>query len=675
MKTLIHEIGVIDKTGYKHPVCFKKGLNVVTGKSSTGKSALIEIFDYCFGSGEYTVPTGVITNSADIYYVYLQVDEQNIVIARRPDTNTKAFCRSEGEYQPDKIQKNYFQTSYFRPLAEFKKHLRSFFLDIDDVDESLFAKANRRYNSKAATPSIRSFSSFMLQHQNLVANKHALFYRFDEKEKRDQVIEHTKIFLGLVDQEFFILSQERERLTEEINSLKREQDSNKRVAKKQEQRVAPVLNQLYAMMGFDYEPVSLQQLLRNPQDAKDRLDKVIVPEKINHNSDAVTQHYNQLKDLLRVKTAKLRKLQRQAASINKHIEEDVRFVENSRQFQLQDKVQVATTVCPFCHTEQNQLKHSAEQLQQAIAKISSNLAYAKPMKAKYESSLVTVKREIELVSQEVSTVNEQITVLEKAEKELAEQKSLYEAIVMEKARLFMLLETISLADDEGLEKRFISLNSELKKNSNKLKKYNVQSGLDAASNRVNEYMAEIGKYFEFEESYTPIKLHFSFETFDLYHEAKNGEKIYLRSMGSGANWLYSHVTLFMALHRYFAELGDKCAIPSILFLDQPTQVYFPSFKFDQSETFNKEQLAQIEYRTENKRPIDDDMRAVENLFSQLSIYCIEIEEANGFSPQIIVTDHADDLNLSNGVNFETLVNGNRWRKRGLIEPIPPKNAE
>lgn len=76
MKTLIHEIGVIDKQGNKHPVDFRKGLNVVTGKSSTGKSALIEIFDYCFGSSENTIPKGIITDSAAIYYVALSVNEQ-----------------------------------------------------------------------------------------------------------------------------------------------------------------------------------------------------------------------------------------------------------------------------------------------------------------------------------------------------------------------------------------------------------------------------------------------------------------------------------------------------------------------------------------------------------------------------------------------------------------------
>lgn len=183
MKTLIHEIGVIDKQGNKHPVNFKKGLNIVTGKSSTGKSALIEIFDYCFGSGENTIPKGIITASAAIYYVAISVNEQDMVIARDPDIASKAFFRRVESFNPDDIVRDYFNSSYFRPLDEFKKHLRDFFLDIDDVDESLAARANRRFNAKAATPSIRSFSSFILQHQNLVANKHALFYRFDEKGK------------------------------------------------------------------------------------------------------------------------------------------------------------------------------------------------------------------------------------------------------------------------------------------------------------------------------------------------------------------------------------------------------------------------------------------------------------------------------------------------------------
>ncbi|CAK3063979.1 MULTISPECIES: DUF3732 domain-containing protein [Vibrio] len=675
MKTLIHEIGVIDKLGNKHPVSFKKGLNVVTGKSSTGKSALIEIFDYCFGSGENTIPKGVITTNAAIYYVALAVNEQDMVIARDPDIATKAFFRRVESFNSADIVRDYFNSNYFRPLSEFKKHLRGFFLDIDDVDESLAARANRRNNAKAATPSIRSFSSFMLQHQNLVANKHALFYRFDEKEKRDQAIEHTKIFLGLVDQKFFHLKQEKERLSMDIRRLERQKETNKRTSEKYKLNVGPVLNQLYALMGFKEEPLSLERLLRHPQDGKDQLDSIIVPEKINHNSDAITLRYNQLKLDRNKKTAELRKLQRQTASINKHIQEEELFVGNVKQFSSPGHVHISSSVCPFCHTEKDNLRESAEKLQKAILKVSGNLAQARPMKAKFESSLVDVKRKTEAVSRALTELNQQVMEIEKTEKQLVEQKSLYESILMQKAKLFALIDTLNMADDAELEKQVKDLSKQIKDITRDLKKYDVQKGLEKASADVNTYMADIGSYFEFEASYKPINLHFSFETFDLYHLTPTNEKIHLRSMGSGANWLYCHVTLFLALHKYFSLQGNSCAIPSILFFDQPTQVYFPNFNRDNADTFEEQKNLESEQRTKKERHVDEDIKAVENLFSQFSNYCSELELDNGFSPQIIVTDHADSLTLSNGVPFEDLVNGNRWRSRGLIEPVHDTGEE
>lgn len=670
MKTYIHELGVIDKTGKTHPVRFKQGLNVVTGKSSIGKSALIEIFDYCFGGGEYTVPKGVITENAALYYVYLNVNGQDIVLGRLPDGEKKSFFRREEGYYPEKINRDYFVDSHFIVLDQFKKHVRGLFLDIDDIDDSLAARENRHFNAKAPTPSIRSFASFMLQHQNLVANKHALFYRFDEKEKRDQAIEHTKIFLGLVDQKFFHLSQEKERLTAEANRIKREQESNKRLAENQKQKIEPVLRQLYAAMGFSEDPISLQDILRHPQDAKERLEQIVRPEKIFPLSDAITQRHLKLQQELSAKTAQLRKLQRQAGSIKRHIAEEEKFVASGANLQPGETVHIAKYVCPFCHTEHEQLQQSAVQLQRAISKLSSNLKQAKPMRAKFESSLVDVQRQIEGLSKEVTGIFSQITEIEKSEKILSEKKNLYESILLYKAKLDMLLDSLNLSDDSEVEERLRAANGALREVDKQLKKYDYKEGLSKADDAVNTIMNDIGQHFEFEDSYKPINLHFSFETFDLYHLTPKGDKIFLRSMGSGANWLYSHVTLFLALHKYFASLGEQCAIPSILFLDQPTQVYFPSFKFDKSDTFDKESIRLLEKREQDERQIDDDMKAVENLFSQLSIYCTETEKETGFRPQIIVTDHADNLTLSDGTEFEVLVNGNRWRHRGLINPIP-----
>ena len=70
-------------------------------------------------------------------------------------------------------------------------------------------------------------------------------------------------------------------------------------------------------------------------------------------------------------------------------------------------------------------------------------------------------------------------------------------------------------------------------------------------------MNEIGRKLDFEASYQPINLCFDIHTFELYHLKDNNTKVYLRSMGSGANWLYSHICLFLAMLKYFASLGHR----------------------------------------------------------------------------------------------------------------------
>lgn len=46
-------------------------VNVVHGNSRTGKSSLIPIIDYCFGSSDYRVPVGVIRDTTAWFGVHL----------------------------------------------------------------------------------------------------------------------------------------------------------------------------------------------------------------------------------------------------------------------------------------------------------------------------------------------------------------------------------------------------------------------------------------------------------------------------------------------------------------------------------------------------------------------------------------------------------------------------
>ena len=69
MKSYIKYIGLIDNEENCHYIDLIEGLNIITGRSSTGKSAIIEIFDFCFGNSENTIPDGVITDNTKLYFL------------------------------------------------------------------------------------------------------------------------------------------------------------------------------------------------------------------------------------------------------------------------------------------------------------------------------------------------------------------------------------------------------------------------------------------------------------------------------------------------------------------------------------------------------------------------------------------------------------------------------
>src|SRR5947207_10733307 len=58
-------------------------LNIITGDSKTGKSAIIHIVDYCLGSGECHVPEGVIRQKVAWYGVLFESAGRQLFVARQ----------------------------------------------------------------------------------------------------------------------------------------------------------------------------------------------------------------------------------------------------------------------------------------------------------------------------------------------------------------------------------------------------------------------------------------------------------------------------------------------------------------------------------------------------------------------------------------------------------------
>lgn len=116
-------------------------------------------------------------------------------------------------------------------------------------------------------------------------------------------------------------------------------------------------------------------------------------------------------------------------------------------------------------------------------------------------------------------------------------------------------------------------------------------------------------------------------------------------MGSGSNWLAIHLSTFLGF-LYLHSITSTSKIPSILILDQPSQVYFPKV------------YKQLDEEVENEQTkVDDNIIQVKNIFKVISDEIANIDVECGYKPQVIVLEHADEDEFAQFIKY-------RWSKDG-----------
>ena len=113
-------------------------------------------------------------------------------------------------------------------------------------------------------------------------------------------------------------------------------------------------------------------------------------------------------------------------------------------------------------------------------------------------------------------------------------------------------------------------------------------------------------------------------------------------MGSGENWVGYHLTGHLALHRWFVDRNRP--VPRFLFVDQPSQVYFPLEKHDDGSM-----------STVSK----SDREAVLRMFH--FVFDVVTELTPHF--QVVITEHAD-------INDESYQRSvvEQWRQQVKLVP-------
>lgn len=512
--------------------------------------------------------------------------------------------------------------------------------------------------SKGSTPSVRSFPSLMLQHQNLVANKHAIFYRFDQKVKRDQAIDHFKILMGIVKEEYFDLAKEHAEAAFELRRVKAKIPKDDQLREEVIASFDRLLSEYKALAGESLFEMTAEEIYIKPKVAlREMLGKPVTVDGLAGDYEAT---HNSLRDRKAKLVFELRTALGKLNLLERSVEQAKGIGTSFAELTVPRSTSFDHTLCPVCEAHSEVPEDEANKLTEAIEWLNTQLKLSSYARESLGQESRDLKEEIKKIRQQLKDVQTSLKPFEEHAERLAQTNSLEDA--PKKTKLLLEIEIDKFLENppSDLKKMEGYWDEQVKRLEGLMAMHNVEIELDRLARDINKKMKEIGKHFHFEETYKTGSLKFDLNSFDLWHEKEAFKKVFLRSMGSGANWVYSHLTLFLALHYQFAARAKDCKIPPILFLDQPTQVYFPSN--DEGEEFEAENLW-----ADDKKDADlhDDIDAVSNMFTQLAKFCDDTKRETGVMPQIIVCDHADGLKLGEGYNFNDFVRA-KWRQRGFI---------
>lgn len=146
---------------------FTKGLNIITGKSNTGKSVIFRCIDYILGAKSANVPFDVESTGYDTISVIFEKDSKNIELKRKLYSNSISI---ESEY--DLIESGDYSVS--SRTSEYEKTINSVLLKLLDINESHQIISNADYKKQLLT--WRTFIHlFMINELDICSNDTPFF--------------------------------------------------------------------------------------------------------------------------------------------------------------------------------------------------------------------------------------------------------------------------------------------------------------------------------------------------------------------------------------------------------------------------------------------------------------------------------------------------------------------
>ena len=542
MKNIIKQIVIFSENGDKRSLELDDGLNIITGDSKTGKSALIEIVDYCLFSSRSSIPKGKITDFAALFVTIFQVGENYLVVGR-PSPNkgniNEAYFSIEFEYGEllENIEYDYFNDISLRRIkndvqTDFERHIGLSLNKIDKGEDTRMGKL-----------SIRDTVSFLFQHQNLIANKHAIFYRFDDFNKRKRVIDAFPVLFGAVDENFYDLTRRAKVIEATIKAERKVIEALNKRKENEVKNLRDLIQLYYSMIGKTLEEnLTLAELKRKGKDLP-------LPAKIIDDQSQLYRDITSFEKQLNSFYAERSIIEKSLASLqgtNNDSADYATKLVKIHNLQKDKELEHSSINCPLCNNTVEEINESIESIEQSKEKLFQELqklgAYSKD-NTELVNRFRLKKKEI---NKEIAKLSKNINQLTSQSKVIQDNLSKREKLIFQKGVVETTILNFLESNKLKIENKELNeLELDLKEIKVKLKAYNIETFYKNSEKKLKENMDRIANKLDFEEELKPIDFNFNLKDFSFNHN-KDG-KIRLDEMGSGANWLACHLSIFLSL--------------------------------------------------------------------------------------------------------------------------------
>jgi len=620
-------------------------LNIITGSSKTGKTALIEIMDYCFGASECGIPEGIIRQTVEWVGVRLQVPEGQVFIARRLPLNGQE-ASSDVFYA---VAKEIALPDY-SSLAQTTnpKALERLLTTHAGISQNIHEPPPGQ-TRHPLTANIRHALFYCFQQQSEVISNRHLFHKQSEQWIPQAIKDTMPYFLGAVGDEHVAKMAELRRLRQEARGLERKLAEHEGVLGSGISRAQSLILEAVDLglrpsgtvtEGWEKSVALLKNISSSPlpDEEKEIADEGDEYERLQGDRQQLTHDLRRTKDQL---------LAAQALSSERqgYFREGEAQLGRLRSIQLfEDQEGADHSSCPLCQSQlaDNQIPPSISDLRESTSELEAQIRSVEERSPQMQQVVLTLKGRLEEAQRKLGENRESLEALQASNQRLQglRDRSARRAHVL--GRIGLYLESLPhLEDTSELKNAIAALKETIAQLEEELSDEVVQDRIQSFLSNLSRDMSEWARELRLEHSEHPLRL--DLKRLTVVADSDNGP-IPMERMGSGENWVGYHLIAHFALHKWF--VGHGRPVPRFLFIDQPSQVYFPE---DRDWSQSAEDTP------------GEDREAVSRMYR----LALKLVEELTPSLQIIMTDHA---NINEEWFQDCIVE--RWREGQKL--VPPE---